>query len=538
MGKLNVTILRYLNKEDFRVLTAIEMLMKNHELCPGSLVASVANLKAGGVHKLLKELCKHRLVAYERGKKFDGYRLTNTGYDYLALKALTMRGSIYSFGNQIGIGKESNIYTVSDEEGTQLCLKLHRLGRTCFRNIKNKRDYHGKRKNASWLYLSRISATREFAYMKALYEREFPVPKPIDFSRHCIIMELVKGYPMTQVDCVEDVDQLYDDLMNLIVRLGNAGVIHGDFNEFNIMVTDDAKPILIDFPQMLSTSHPNAQMYFDRDVNGVRDLFKKKYGFESEDYPKFEDLERDDHLDVEVLCSGFTKEMEKDLLDEYHGGSSDDDDDEESSNESDLDTEVNNEETIDNYRKQVELEVKLSEEKVKKEESKNKNSNILKYMESMANQKEFEKAFDEDDEEEFKDALSSLTVTLKAEKVNENEKQIDKSDQHSESGESISSNDLETPEMDDELKDLDKNSREYRMKMVRKILSDARSQRSYSTTASTIAPSVITDRVKKGISEREKRENKKRCVPKGEASAVRRMRIENRDVVKDFSGWV
>lgn len=59
---------------------------------------------------------------------------------------------------------------------------------------------------------------------------------------------------------MEDVEQLYNDLMDLIVRLGNAGVIHGDFNEFNIMVTDDAKPILIDFPQMVSTSHPNAKM--------------------------------------------------------------------------------------------------------------------------------------------------------------------------------------------------------------------------------------------------------------------------------------
>ena len=26
-------------------------------------------------------------------------------------------------------------------ERTQVCLKLHRLGRTCFRNVKNKRDY-------------------------------------------------------------------------------------------------------------------------------------------------------------------------------------------------------------------------------------------------------------------------------------------------------------------------------------------------------------------------------------------------------------
>lgn len=198
--------------------------MKTHELVPGAIVASIADLKSGGVHKLLRELCRHKLVTYERGKKCkiklssldlhlynhidakdnihitdDGYRLTNNGYDYLALKSLSLRGTVASFGNQIGVGKESNIYIVADEEQTPICLKLHRLGRVCFRNIKNKRDYH-KRKNknhrASWLYLSRISATREFAYMKALHERNFPVPKPIDYNRHCVLMELVKGYPL------------------------------------------------------------------------------------------------------------------------------------------------------------------------------------------------------------------------------------------------------------------------------------------------------------------------------------------------------
>lgn len=99
MGKLNVSILRYLTKEDFRVLTAvsvsrvflvigpftcfgdciafvsifcsfqIEMGMKNHELVPALLAASIANLKSGGVHKLLRELCKHKLLSYERGRK-------------------------------------------------------------------------------------------------------------------------------------------------------------------------------------------------------------------------------------------------------------------------------------------------------------------------------------------------------------------------------------------------------------------------------------------------------------------------------------
>ena len=59
---------------------------------------------------------------------------------------------------------------------------------------------------------------------------------------------------------MKDVPQLYSDLMDLIVRFANNGVIHGDFNEFNLMLDDQDKPIVIDFPQMVSTSHENAKM--------------------------------------------------------------------------------------------------------------------------------------------------------------------------------------------------------------------------------------------------------------------------------------
>ena len=43
----------------------------------------------------------------------SGYRLTFTGYDYLALKALASRDTINSFGKQIGVGKESGMYMVT-----------------------------------------------------------------------------------------------------------------------------------------------------------------------------------------------------------------------------------------------------------------------------------------------------------------------------------------------------------------------------------------------------------------------------------------
>lgn len=313
MGKLNVTLLRYLSKEDFRLLTAVEMGSKNHELVPAVLVAKISGLRErhGGVYKSLKELCKHKLLQYESNKHCQGYRLTNAGYDYLALRALTSRGTINSFGNQIGVGKESNIYVVSNQEGECLCLKLHRLGRTCFRSVKEKRDYHQNRGSMSWLYLSRISATKEFAYMKALYDRDFPVPKPVDFNRHCIVMELVDGTPLCNVYEIEDSEKLYSDLMNIIVRLAKHGVIHGDFNEFNLMLTKEEKPILIDFPQMISTEHEQAQMYFERDVNCVREFFRKRFQFESDEYPTFEEAMNED--DEEEECPKIHRKIEKEL---------------------------------------------------------------------------------------------------------------------------------------------------------------------------------------------------------------------------------
>ena len=56
----------------------------------------------------------------------EGYRLTYAGYDYLALKALTQREVLASVGNQIGVGKESDVYIVASDDDDQYCLKLHR----------------------------------------------------------------------------------------------------------------------------------------------------------------------------------------------------------------------------------------------------------------------------------------------------------------------------------------------------------------------------------------------------------------------------
>lgn len=298
--------------------------MKNHEIVPASLTASIASLKHGGCNKILRELVKHRLLAYERTKTVQGYRLTNAGYDYLALKTLSSRQVISSVGNQMGVGKESDIYVVANEEEQQFALKLHRLGRTSFRSLKNKRDYHKHRHKMSWLYLSRLAAMKEFAYMKALHDRDFPVPKPVDFNRHAVVMELIDGYPLCQVHQLEDPASVYSELMDLIVKLASHGLIHGDFNEFNLILDHEDRVTMIDFPQMISTSHANAEWYFDRDVNCIKEFFKKRFSYESELFPTFKDIRRECSLDREIAASGCAKEMEEDADLLYPPGSDED----------------------------------------------------------------------------------------------------------------------------------------------------------------------------------------------------------------------
>lgn len=87
----------------------------------------------------------------------------------------------------IGTGKESDVYIgvagetagIQNEQigldatknrlvdpGIPVVVKFHRLGRTSFRKVKEKREYHQHRNTCSWLYLDRLASQREFTMMK------------------------------------------------------------------------------------------------------------------------------------------------------------------------------------------------------------------------------------------------------------------------------------------------------------------------------------------------------------------------------------
>merc|ERR1719401_2322336 len=100
-------------------------------------------------------------------------------------------------------------------------------------------------------------------------------------------MSFVRAQPLQSIRELVRPQQVLERLMRLLVRLARAGIVHGDFNEFNLMISDDEKVTLIDFPQIVHLNHLNAAEFFDRDVTSIREFFRKKVGLEVEEYPSF-----------------------------------------------------------------------------------------------------------------------------------------------------------------------------------------------------------------------------------------------------------
>ena len=76
-----------------------------------SPLAPLLQCRRGGIADCLKGVLRQKLVHHDNCK-YEGYRLTTLGYDFLALKALLNRGAVSAVGQQIGVGKESDVFEV------------------------------------------------------------------------------------------------------------------------------------------------------------------------------------------------------------------------------------------------------------------------------------------------------------------------------------------------------------------------------------------------------------------------------------------
>jgi RIO kinase 2 len=271
-----------LDKEDLRILMGIEIGMKR------SKYVTINNIKFYSRNPIeetlfrLKKVHKLDLIVRDSSKNDIAYTLNSIGYDVLGLHTLVERGTISQLGPIIGKGKESDVYGCMDDNENIYALKIYRMGRTSFKNIKMLRSFLGSRKHLSWLYVNRLAAKKEFDALSKIYELKLDTPKPIGLNRHMIVMSYLRGKELAYYQNLKNPSKIFNKIIKQIkVIYQKANMIHGDLGEFNIVVDNKGNMLIIDWLQWIPSDHPNARSILERDIGNLCNFFEKKYQIKS-----------------------------------------------------------------------------------------------------------------------------------------------------------------------------------------------------------------------------------------------------------------
>jgi RIO kinase 1 len=188
---------------------------------------------------------------------------------------------------QLKSGKEATVYLVRCGDELR-CAKVYKeANKRSFRQaveyregrkVKNSRRARAMERGSRY-GRSETESAWQSAEVQALYRLSgagVRVPRPFGFYDGVLLMELVAGEDGLVAPRLADVElhpalaaEYHRVLLQEVVRMLCAGLVHGDLSEFNILVGADG-PVIIDLPQAVDAAGNNhAARMLERDVDNL-----------------------------------------------------------------------------------------------------------------------------------------------------------------------------------------------------------------------------------------------------------------------------
>ena len=207
------------------------------------------------------------------------------------LLPLVEEGLIDEVLGQLMSGKEATVYVVRCGEAIR-CAKVYKeANQRSFkkaasyqegRKVKNSRQARAMEKGSRYgrKMQEEVWQNAEVDALYRLANAGIRVPQPYICHEGVLLMDLVtdaEGDPAPRLNDVELDESLaleyHGMLVNQVVRMLCAGIIHGDLSEYNILVGEDG-PVIIDLPQAIdAAANSTAAEMLERDVINLRTYF-------------------------------------------------------------------------------------------------------------------------------------------------------------------------------------------------------------------------------------------------------------------------
>ncbi len=207
------------------------------------------------------------------------------------LQPLLEDGLIDDVTRQLMSGKEAMVFVVVCGDDVR-CAKVYKetdkrsfrqsVDYTEGRKTKNSRQARAMQKGSKYGRESQEAAwqSAEVNALHLLAAAGVRVPTPYNFYEGVLLMELVTGIDGNAAPRLNDVQlsaetarEYHAFLIQQVVKMLVAGIVHGDLSEFNILVGSDG-PVIIDLPQAVDAAGNNhAKDMLVRDVNNLANYF-------------------------------------------------------------------------------------------------------------------------------------------------------------------------------------------------------------------------------------------------------------------------
>jgi RIO kinase 1 len=207
------------------------------------------------------------------GNVFDNFTIRN-------LQKLMGSGYFEELTTSIALGKEANVFGGETKDGSMVAVKIYRLENCNFNKMyeyisQDPRylDLKGQRRKIIFAWTQR-------EYRNLLKAREvIRVPTPLTFKHNIIVMEYVTdgtaAAPQLKDVNFEEFETVFDQIIVMMKKLFEVGLVHGDLSEFNILIEGN-DPVFIDFSQSTAVEAQNASELLKRDVTVLCRFFKKR----------------------------------------------------------------------------------------------------------------------------------------------------------------------------------------------------------------------------------------------------------------------
>jgi len=180
----------------------------------------------------------------------------------------------------IATGKEGNVFRCKGGKNFY-ALKIYKVETSDFKHMMDyiNGDERFKEVRKDKLEIIKVWTRKEFRNLEDFTKARIRVPLPIAAMRNCLVMEFVgqngESAPRAKDKPFADPAKQYEIVCEYMAKMVSAKVVHSDLSEYNIL-NNDEELVIIDVGQAVSTLHPKAQEFFERDVLNMSKWFAKQ----------------------------------------------------------------------------------------------------------------------------------------------------------------------------------------------------------------------------------------------------------------------